>query len=263
MTFRQTSLLEYYSARYFKKRNKTNVIVRTRVLVKRKRQTSLKYYFKKKIVKKIVKKRSKKVRTSKKNRLLLSRTATALFETTRLSRGICNRIGQYLGTDIAFFQKGDMYAYAFECMNRQAAMGVHVSPEFHHRLGEMKRWMEGKKIYTYKVVRRTACMLLVEPVALYYVFLRWRNNHRDHRVFDAREIINVAKEDMIYYRTRRVKPWLINGMGKLIDEVNGFKIVQKIEDMDDIEYNPETDQLDIECGRANIRHIRKHGINWI
>jgi hypothetical protein len=255
MTFRQTSLLKY-SARYFKKRNKTNVIVRTRVLVK-KRQTSLKYYFKKI---RIVKKRPKKVRTSKKNRLLLSRTATALFETTSLSRGICNRIGQYLGTDIEFFQKGDMYAYAFEYMNRQP-MSVQVSPEFRgvHR---QIRWMEGKKIYTYKVVRRTACMLLVEPVALYCVFLRWRGNKQEHRVFDAREIIGVAKEDVSYYATRREKPWF-RGMQKLIDEVNGFKIVQKIESMDDIEYNPETDQLDIECGRANIRHIRKHGINWI
>ena len=208
-------------------------------------------------MKKIVK-RPKKVRTSKKNRLLLSRSATALFETTCLSRGICNRIGRFLGTDIAFFQKGDIYVEAFEYMNRQVAMGVQVSPEFRGVRGQI-RWMEGKKIYTYKVVRRTACMLLVEPVAMYYVFLRWRNNHRDHRVFDAREIIGVAKQDTTRWATRRMKPWLINGMQKLIDEVNGFKIVQKIESMDDIEYNPETEKLDIECGRAYLRYIRKHG----
>ena len=136
----------------------------------------------------------------------------------------------------------------FEYMNRQP-ISVRVPPELRGVRGQI-RWMEGKKIFTYKVIRRTACMILVEPVSIYYVFLRWRGNKRDHRVFDPREIIGVVEQDTTRWATRRMKPWNINKMENLIDEVNGYKIVHKIKRWEDIEYNPETEKLDIECGRG-------------
>ena len=85
------------------------------------------------------------------NRILLSKTATAVLKATNLSRAECNLVGQYCGTDCKFFKVGDIYV--------ETDWGGRRKP-YQHDLDPTV--FRGFRVY--KVERRTASRIRVKPI---------------------------------------------------------------------------------------------------
>jgi hypothetical protein len=179
-------------------------------------------------------------------KFLLSRSATALYKSTPLPREVCNRVGQYLGTDIPFFQVGDIYV---ETCNRDDIRFKEV-PEHHLQVGSSYSYFDVMLIYTYKVLRRTACMLKMELTGSYQIVFKGPSQ-RVHGQIPEIALITQHKESAI----TRTRP-LLNGLGarvtkfkKLIAENRVFKISEH----GDVEYNPETNEFVVEFGGEKKR----------
>ena len=91
--------------------------------------------------------------------LLLSQTATALYDSTSFPRAICNRVGQFLGTDVCF-NPGDTYVRSY--LTRK-----HYIPQV-GRPGGVVMNMWAFDVYT--VLRVTPCTLRVKLTKILWAF---------------------------------------------------------------------------------------------
>jgi hypothetical protein len=124
---------------------------------------------------------------SKANNILLSRTASAVQKARRWAPEICNLVGQYLGTDIRFFQKGDIYVEMTGIHNEATGRrDYHWAPCSSTYVqvtdpGIGRGWIRnlcGRSYWEYEVIRRTPCRLRVKLVRRYDVYCPWTEGVR-------------------------------------------------------------------------------------
>ena len=93
-----------------------------------------------------------------KSHILLSKTATAVFQVTPLARGICNIVGVFADTDIPFYQKGGRYVEAGRFVE---VMDVLVAGS---------QQVYGMWFFVWEVKRRTACRIRLTLAERYYAY---------------------------------------------------------------------------------------------
>jgi hypothetical protein len=136
------------------------------------------------------------------NRILLSKTAKALMKATPLTDGLCNVVGQYLGTDIKFYQVGDLYV---EATNRiRLRQGGDRYPVANKQLvlllnpGEdigTARWFQGRRFYVYEVERRTASRLRAKLLRTITAYTKWiKQFDAIDETFDANKIAGLFQK---------------------------------------------------------------------
>ena len=151
----------------------------------------------------------KKKRKSKKNTILLSKTATALLKATSLTRAECNLIGQFCGTDIRFYKVGSCYVASTGCIGRR---GSGVLTADHIRLVNpgvgrgTHRWMTGRTFRVYEVERRTACRLRVRQLCTITAYSTWSQESLKPP-FDVNKVAGVFIRKAMYTLSHSITPF--------------------------------------------------------
>ena len=132
-------------------------------------------------------KKRKYNRKPKRNQFLLSKSATAIYQTLGFPKEICNLIGQFLGTDIEFYKVGDVYV--LENTSKDLAMiKTYAEQGYPHVV------LTYKLFHVYQVIRRTACRLKVKRITIYEIYSpgpsKWTYSIPGHNIV-------VLKRDMI------------------------------------------------------------------
>ena len=197
-------------------------------------------------------------RSSKKNKLLLSKSMTAVFKCTPFHDGICNIVGQYCGTDIPNYQVGDVYMGSSTFMHRDRHLVVVKTVR-----GNGMRTLECRRYYTYKIIRRTACMVKVQRVARYTAFLSWRTNRWVRKIeFKPEDVIGLTIQDYSYWQPTRMKPYFFEDMAELTT-LKATHVVHEIEREGDVDYDQQADKLDVEYGREKARARAVMDRRWL
>ena len=183
----------------------------------------------------------KKKRKSKKNIILLSKTAEAVLKATSLTRAECNLVGQFCGTDIRFYKVGSCYVSATNLIGvGKGIPGVRTHDEIrlvNPGLGRGHiRWMTGKTFRVYEVERRTACRLRVKQLCAITAYSWWCSSW-NKQPFDVNHVAGVFKWKLQYARSRVITPFtdaaaeleVLKGIYEVRD-ANG-KEVKYMEDM--------------------------------
>jgi len=201
----------------------------------------------------------KKVSVAPKNKFLLSKTSTSVFTSTPFPKEICNIIGQFLGKDIPFFQVGDTYIEALDYIKDNPYKNKAISIR---TVSGYRIQCDVRQFWTYTVVRRTACMIKVQPIARYRAFLEydydWSTLGFDEygnlkpRRFNEHEVVLFTKESTASNQYR-LKPTTskasICARHAEIDRLGEAHGVQDIMFLSDVKYNTETKRFDVQFGR--------------
>jgi hypothetical protein len=152
----------------------------------------------------------KKKRKSKKNTILLSKTATAVMKASSLTRAECNLIGQFCGTDIRFFKVGDIYVEATELIGvGKCTPDVALTHEqirlANPGLGRgILRCLRGKTFRVYEVERRTASRIRVKLLRTVTAYTKWWGQQEP---FNADRVFGVFRWKLQYVKSRTIRPF--------------------------------------------------------
>jgi hypothetical protein len=106
----------------------------------------------------------------------LSRSAKALFDTTKLPRVLARRVGQFLGTDLAY-NPGDLFVRYDEWANKM----IHPTHRYVNLVriserGGRMRWYDGRRFAVFRVLRVTPQTLTVRKIKVVDVYFKWNKN---------------------------------------------------------------------------------------
>ena len=102
-------------------------------------------------------------------------------------------------------------------------------------------------------------MVKVQRLAEYIAILPWRDDSSLRNIeFDPKEVVCITMQDMSNSREERRKPCGLSEDMTELDELKRTYGVREIENDQDILFNPETNEFDIEYGRYD----RQCQENW-
>ena len=106
----------------------------------------------------------------------LSKSAKALFDTTKLPRVLARRVGQFLGTDLPFCP-GDLFVRYEDWANKM----VHSTHRYVNLVriserGGRMRWYDGRRFAVFRVLRVTPQTLTVRKIKVVDVYFKWAKN---------------------------------------------------------------------------------------
>jgi hypothetical protein len=148
---------------------------------------------------------------SKQNTILLSKTATAVYKATDLTRAECNLIGQFCGTDLRYYKKGDLIVRATEKIGWTHGFPRHAPIRLvNPNAGEGSlRWFWGKKYCVYEVKRRTACRIQAKELSTFTAYTTFHfalRNWNGGTPFDVNRIAGLFEAEHIGFPLRTLTP---------------------------------------------------------
>jgi hypothetical protein len=182
----------------------------------------------------------KKKRKSKKNTILLSKTATAVLKASSLTRAACNLVGQFCGTDIRFYKVGSCFVASTERIGQR---GSGVLTADHIRLVNpgvgrgTHRWITGRTFRMYEVERRTACRLRVRQLCTITAYSTWSQESLKPP-FDVNNVAGVFRWKAQYTMSQTITPFTDAGA-----ELNVLKDMYEVCDADckEVKFKANTD----------------------